>query len=50
MKLNSLTTKDYDFSLGRMYLTSNEGCQNTFAYQPTLDALELKKDRSTDCS
>ena len=27
---------------------SNGGSQNTFAYQPTLDALELKKDKGTD--
>ena len=42
-KLNSLTTKDYCFFLGRMYFTSNDGSQNTFVYQPTLATLELKK-------
>ena len=43
-KLNSLTTKDYyNFFLGRIYFTSNDGPQNTFFYQPTLDALESKK-------
>ena len=42
-KLNSLTTKDYCFFLGRMYFTSNDGSQNTFVYQPTLDTLQLKK-------
>ena len=26
-----------------MYFTSNDGSKNTFAYQPKLDALELKK-------
>ena len=31
-----------------MYFTSNEGSQNTFAYKPTLDTLELKKDKGTD--
>ena len=46
-KLNSLSTK-YDSSfLGRIYFTSNDGSQNTFVYQPTLDTLELKKDKGT---
>ena len=36
------------FFLGRMYFTSNDGSQNTFVYQPTLDTLELKKDKGTD--
>ena len=40
-KLNSLITKDYNFFLGRIYITSNDGSQNTFVYQPTLDTLEL---------
>ena len=47
-KLNSLITNDYNFFLGRMYFTSNDGSQNTFVYQPTLDTLELKKDKGTD--
>ena len=47
-KLNSLTTKGYNFFLGRIYFTSNDGSQNTFVYQPTLDTLELKKDKGTD--
>ena len=34
-KLNSLTTKDYNFFLG-------------VVYQPTLDTLELKKHEGTD--
>ena len=29
--------------LGRIFFTSNDGFQNTFTYQPTLDTLELKK-------
>ena len=45
-KLNSLITKDYNFFLGRIFFTSNNGSQNTFVYQPILDTLELKK--STD--
>ena len=47
-KLNSLITKDYHFSVLRIYFTSNDGSQNTFLHQPTLDALELKKDEGTD--
>ena len=31
-----------------MYFTSNDGSQNIFAYQPTLDALGLKKGKFTD--
>ena len=42
-KLNSLITSDYNFFLGRMYFTSNDGPQNMFVYQPTLDPLEFKK-------
>ena len=42
-KLNSLITKYYKIFFGRIYFTSNDGSQNTFVYQPTLDALELKK-------
>ena len=42
-KLNSLITKYYNFFLGRIYFTSNDGSQNTSVYQPTLDTLELKK-------
>ena len=40
-KLISLITKDYNFFLGRTYFTSNDGFQNMFVYQPTLDTLEL---------
>ena len=50
IKLNNLTTKYYNFHLGRMYFTSNDGSQITFVNQPTLDTLELKKDEDTDCS
>ena len=42
-ELNSLTTKDYNFLLGRIYFTSNDGSQNTFVYQPTFYTVELKK-------
>ena len=47
-KLNSLISRDYNFFLGRIYFTSNDGSQNTFVYQPTLDTLELEKDKDTD--
>ena len=50
IKLNNLTTKYYNFLLGRMYFTSNDGSQIMFVNQPTLDTLELKKDKDTDCS
>ena len=45
-KLNNLITNDYNFFLRRMYFTSNDGSQNTFVYQPTLDMLELIKTNS----
>ena len=45
--LNSLTTKDYNFFLGRIYFASNDGSQNTFVYQPILYTLELKS-KGTD--
>ena len=38
-KLNSLITNDYNFFLCRMYLTGNDGSQNTFVHEPTLDTL-----------
>ena len=42
--LNSLIAKDYNVFLSKIYFTSNDGSQNTFVYQPTLDVLELKTD------
>ena len=36
-------TKDYNFFLSKVCFTSNDGSQNTFAYQRTLNKLELKK-------
>ena len=47
-KLNSLITKDYRFFLGRIYFTSNDVSQNTFVYQSTRDALELKKNKDVN--
>ena len=46
-KLNSLITKDYNFFLGRIYFTSNNGSKNMFVYQPKLDRLEFKKVKGT---
>ena len=40
--------KRLQFFLGRIYFPSNDGSQNTLVYQPTLDTLELKKDKGTD--
>ena len=45
---NSLTTKDYNFFLGKIYFASSDGSQNMFIYQPMLDSLELKKDKDID--
>ena len=36
-------TKDYNFFLSKVCFTSNDRSQNTFAYQRTLNKLELKK-------
>ena len=53
-ELNELTevklfsTKDYSFFLGRIYFTSDDVSHNMFAYQPTLNVLELKIDRGTE--
>ena len=47
-ELNSLIRKDYKFFLDRTYFTSNDGSQNKFVYQPSLDASELKRDKGTD--
>ena len=47
-KLGSLITKDYNFFLGRIYLTRNDGSQNMFAYQLKFNVLELKIDKGTE--
>ena len=47
-KLNSLITNDYTFFLWKIYFPTNDGSQNKFLDQPTLDILELKKDQGTD--
>ena len=39
-RLSSLAAKDYNFFFGRIYFTSDDGSQNMFVYQPTLDILE----------
>ena len=43
-----VSTKSYNFSLGRIYFISNDGCQKTFVCQPTFNMLELKKDKVTE--
>ena len=40
---------DYTFSICRNYFTSNDGSQNTFVYQSTLDASELRTGADNDC-
>ena len=47
-KLDSLITKDYNFFLGRIYLTRNDGSQNMFVYQLKFSVLELKIDKGTE--
>ena len=34
--------------MGRTYVTSNDGSQNKFIYQPGIDTLELNKDIGTE--
>ena len=46
-KAEAISTKYYSFFLGRMYFTSDDGSQNKFVYQPTLNVLELKIDKGT---
>ena len=46
-KLDSLITKNYSYR-GRIFFTSNDESQNIFVYQPTLNVLELKKDKVTE--
>ena len=36
-KLNSPKTEDYNVFLSKRYFTSNDGFQNAFVYQPTVD-------------
>ena len=38
--LNILTTKDYNFFLGRIYFTSNDGSQNMFVLQPRIEVTD----------
>ena len=45
----SLTTNDYNFSLGTIYFSGNDGSQNTLVYQPTHDTyVRIKKSKCTD--
>ena len=43
MKL--LSTKDFDFLLGRMYFTRSDGFQYLFVYEPIFNVFELKRTR-----
>ena len=47
-KLNILITKYYNFFIGRIYFTSNDGSQNRFVYQSKISMLELKKEKGTE--
>ena len=47
-KLNSLTTKDYNFLLGRICFTINDRSQNMFVYRPTFNVLKLKNNKGTE--
>ena len=42
-KIKLLSTKDFDFLLGRMYFTGSDGFQYLFVYQPTFNVLDLKR-------
>ena len=46
-RLENLITKDYNFFLGGICFTSNDGSQNMFVYQPSFNLLKLKIDKST---
>ena len=54
-KLNDLSKqiklsskKDYNFFLGRIYFTGDDGLQNMFVYQPTFSTLQLQKEKGID--
>ena len=42
-KIKLLSTKDYNFFLGRMHFTGDDGLKNMFVYQPAFSTLQLKK-------
>ena len=48
-KINSVIRK-YIFFFSGINFTYNDGPLKAFVYQPTLDALEFKKDKVADCS
>ena len=41
-KVKAISTKDYTFSLGRMYFKSDDRFQNIFVYQPTFNTIKYK--------
>ena len=47
-KLNYHRQKVIVFSLAKIYFASDDGSQNMFAFQPTLNGLELKKKKKRE--
>ena len=47
-KRDSLMTKDYNFFLGGIYFTSNDGSQKMFVSQSKFNVLELKINKGTE--
>ena len=45
-KLEAISTKDYSFFLGRIYITSDNGSQNLFVYQPTFSTIKYHNTRT----
>ena len=43
-----MSTKSYNFFLGRIHFTSDYGSQNMFVYQPAFSVLELKIEKGTE--
>lgn len=46
-KIQKLATFDLSYFLGKTFL-DDDGFKNKFAYQPTFNMLQLKKDKSTE--
>ena len=47
-ELNSFKTKDHNLFLARIYITSNDGSQDSLAYQTKLVTLELEQNKGID--
>ena len=41
-KAKAISTKDYNFLLSRIYITSNDGIENIFAFQLTSSTIKLR--------